>query len=555
MLRGIRFSNFELVPAIAMDGGSLRLVDCVFVNNSASALVITRGSVAIDRARFEHNRFISGSGGALQVHGGRAEVRSSLFRGNIAKNGGALFINNTEHLWLRHVDFSENTATERGGALFVVNSGVTLANQSSIDESNRAAGDGLGHSIYAEKAATEFVAVSYALPAPSGYWIANPVTCSLPPLQQPEECRPGVHAGYVVWSIASIVDQAVPILCAPGFLASEDDNKDTQMSPRCAGFCPPGSFCPGGLAGNLTCPRGHYCPAGVASGIACAAGTYNMLEGMSSAAACLPCTSGHYCSSGQSYPQACPRSTYNSLTGQGNSDSCKECPGVAITKGPASTRRDQCTCPVEFYDADNSVSGIRCESCVGGTNCTSIGSTLNALVVKPGYYRRTNLSIDVRRCPDAATGCSGDRQCPETKSGCLGGSDAADASCREGLSGVFCSLCASWLDESSQAHEFYVAATSSQAAHCAPCGQVLSNEAFATSLIALAGVAVLLIAAQLLPVAWRTRLQNWRQGFALYTLHVKYPDRVQTPVLQISCSHARPHDATESRLSSASTKL
>ena len=240
------------------------------------------------------------------------------------------------------------------------------------------------------------------------------------------------------------------------------------MSPQCAGFCPAGSFCPGGLAGNKMCPKGHYCPAGVPSGIACPAGTYNSLEGRSSISACLECTPGHYCSSGESYQQACGKATYNSLAGQVNAASCKECPGVATTLNEASTRLDQCTCPQEYFDADDSSDGINCVACLAGTNCSAIGSTLHTLTVDRGYFRRTNLSVDVRRCPDAATGCSGTPGCSQSMSGCLGGNYPADASCRNGLSGIFCSLCTSWQDDHAQTREFYVAATASEPAHCAP---------------------------------------------------------------------------------------
>eukprot|EP00966_Prymnesium_polylepis_P207603 4808739-Prymnesium_polylepis.2 len=70
--------------------------------------------------------------------------------------------------------------------------------------------------------------------------------------------------------------------------------------------------------------------------------------------------------------------------------------------------------------------------------------------IKRGYFRLSKDSIDIRRCPDAAAGCSNKPECEESHSGCAGsayrdevGSDFMNtdaALCLEGLTGPFC-LC------------------------------------------------------------------------------------------------------------------
>ena len=49
-----------------------------------------------------------------------------------------------------------------------------------------------------------------------------------------------------------------------------------------------------------------------------------------------------------------------------------------------------------------------------------VGTTLASLPVKRGYFRLNALSLDVRRCPDAATNCDDAPECPESTSGCRG---------------------------------------------------------------------------------------------------------------------------------------
>ena len=505
VLRGLTLSGFTLTPAIAVAGGSLRAEDCRFVDNAASAVLVTGGTVEVEGATFERNSAPSGGGGgAMRLHGGHTDVSRSTFLANAAREGGALHVRDAGHVWLRSTQFRRNAAAVRGGAIFASNSSVTLTDQSIIDDSNRAAAAGDGHATYADVAAAGGAAITYALPAPSGYWIANPVQCrageALP------ACQQGLHTDRVVWSLPSAGDQALPFKCSPGFLGSNATDAGTQQSPQCAGYCPAGFYCLGGATGQIECPRGHYCPAGVPAGVPCRAGTYNDQLGQSSDAACVVCPPGYYCGAAESYRQACPPNTYNSLPGEVDSSSCTPCPGVAITDGPASTSRAQCTCPPEFFaDGDGFDDGsievrdeayVGCVACVTGTNCTQSGSTLLALRLDQGHYRHTNRSLDVRSCPDAARGCAAAQSCQRSMSGCLGGGAVADASCRAGLTGIYCQLCSSWLqdDATSAQLEFYVAATDTHPAHCAPCeSRLLENRSFAAVLAVTGALALCLI--------------------------------------------------------------
>ena len=64
---------------------------------------------------------------------------------------------------------------------------------------------------------------------------------------------------------------------------------------------------------------------------------------------------------------------------------------------------------------------------------------LSTLPIKPGYYRRSENTTDVRRCPDAAIGCSDNAACDDSKSGCRGGNvSEGNGLCHDGLTGVFC---------------------------------------------------------------------------------------------------------------------
>lgn len=70
--------------------------------------------------------------------------------------------------------------------------------------------------------------------------------------------------------------------------------------------------------------------------------------------------------------------------------------------------------------------------CKTGSSCSAnvTGVTLETLPLMPGYYRVSNDSDDLRRCPDF-----GD------SSGCVGGVSLGEGPCKEWLTGPYCRLC------------------------------------------------------------------------------------------------------------------
>ena len=463
LLFGLSFSGFAQGPAVAVTGGALHMMEVAFENNSASAIVVSGGECVVEGGRFEHNVAVDDvDGGAMRLLGGRVDLQGGTFAHNSGRNGGAVFVNGSGDVWLSAATFTDNIAAEKGGAMFVTHARATLANGSLVKDSNRASADGSGHSTYGADGAI----IAYTLPAPSGYWIANAEDCSELPARATPACGRGLYAGYQVWRISSAAeDSTLPFLCSAGYIGSDAERQETQIGPSCSGYCPASYYCPGGLSGPVLCPTGAFCPAGVPAGVPCPAGTFNEFEGQSSADACVVCTEGHYCGTGESVQQACPADTYQGLRGQINSTTCSSCPGVAITASAATTSSDACICPKEYY-ADWSASGgdVSCLVCVAGTDCAESGATLLALKVEPTYYRHTNRSIDVRSCRDGGTA---------NTSGCLGGALHGKASCRDGLAGVFCELCASWLDgNASSKREYYSPPLEDQPAQCLSCSSL-----------------------------------------------------------------------------------
>ena len=84
-----------------------------------------------------------------------------------------------------------------------------------------------------------------------------------------------------------------------------------------------------------------------------------------------------------------------------------------------------------------------------GSDCIVAGVVLASLPLLPGYWRFSRESTDVRRCPDAAK---------KADSGCTG---VAEAPCKPGLNGTYCTLC-----ESGNTSTYYSVSDSK----CFPCG-------------------------------------------------------------------------------------
>jgi hypothetical protein len=175
------------------------------------------------------------------------------------------------------------------------------------------------------------------------------------------------------------------------------------------------------------------------------------------------CSPGFYCSAAASY--ACPLGSWNNLTGQADSSKCLACPTPerTTTLGEGSSSIDDCVCRVSYYRAPDG----DCLTCPVGSDCSDAGVTLSTLPVVVGYFRASNASIDVRRCPDAGENCGGRDDCPQSSSGCRGSSSKP---CEPTLHGIFCQLCR-------EDNHHYVSASGAERAHCRECGETLGASA------------------------------------------------------------------------------
>ena len=69
---------------------------------------------------------------------------------------------------------------------------------------------------------------------------------------------------------------------------------------------------------------------------------------------------------------------------------------------------------------------LDCRVCPVGFDCAVAGLTLESLPTRRGYFRASNRSTDVQRCPDAAVNCEGKFVCSASTSGCRGSSTPVD---------------------------------------------------------------------------------------------------------------------------------
>ena len=286
-------------------------------------------------------------------------------------------------------------------------------------------------------------------------------TCSPRTLTQPCNWRDDPQLlGSTLLSLPTIsVDADFPYPCALGIVGSSDPRQQTSV--LCAGYCPPGKLCNQSATTHpYDCPIGHYCPWGSSVPLPCPPGYFGNATGLGSKGECPTCPPGAWCSGGQLIP--CATDTYNGLGGSSEQGACKQCPVFANTDGQnSSTSLQDCKCDVGYYDRSNSSSRMQCHPCPVGTICNREGIKLASLPLQVGYFRMSNTSIDIRRCPDATYGCGslGDDNCT---SACQGGPVAPG--CHETLTGAFCLSC------TSPDGHYYASASATEIARCHDCG-------------------------------------------------------------------------------------
>ena len=174
------------------------------------------------------------------------------------------------------------------------------------------------------------------------------------------------------------------------------------------------------------------------------------------------CPAGFWCSAGNDIP--CGFSTYNNRSGAYDQSACTYCPASSFTLMEGSTSETDCICEAGFYALWKSA-GLECKDCPVGANCTVPGLTFEFLPLDEGYWRTSNATDDVRRCPgslggSACVGCGG--------AGC----EVANFSgCKPGITGPYCSRCETRSDDEDSVY-FDV-----EEQDCLPCRESGSNVA------------------------------------------------------------------------------
>ena len=427
------------------------------VNSYLSQMHMRGGMIADNRAGVQ-----TPSGAALLNLGSSEIVDVSIFG-----NQGVDIVYNTGNLTVANSTLT--LAAGQHGPL-LLNAPPLLKDGTGITLTNASLDGGDGVTLSNEVSAN----IVYVLPAPKGTYLkgrlfqcAKLMCC---PVQQSEgHCGAPLEkcdvqqCDYTRYNGTWIVqlnqgDQKgrYPKQCSSGFYGNAT-GKQFQMSPLCAGACPPGDYCEAGSIHPTPCPagtyastpgassrldcanctRGHWCGEETGKPNACPAGTYNGEDGLDSSSGCLTCTEGSWCPSASVQPRLCPEGHFGNETGlkgqrgchlcpegswcskglrypcatntygrdlpaeqRTTQAACAQCPRHATTEGNGSTSAEQCLCDLGYYMLNGT-----CARCPVGTHC-GVGSSAETLRLQPGYWRRTG-STDVRLCPTKAL-CKGD---------------------------------------------------------------------------------------------------------------------------------------------------
>ena len=326
------------------------ITDCRFVSASARrrlqtsaserALTILGGTVAISDAVFEGL-----PGGAIEVRSGNVSVHTTLF----------------------------NFIASQGTALRVIGGNVVLKDKTTLLVGN----DHLALNI------SDGASVTYELPAPLGRYTFIQDSSGI------YEFKSGKHLGDF------------PIACPAG-VVGDSSAALSQRSPGCARSCPAGYYCGAGTVVPTECPVGSYCAAGSSAPTACKPGTVGRRVNLTSIEECNPCPKGSFCSAGSEF--RCPNNTYQPLVSQSSAVACKAC--ADFSDSPAgSASMSACECVENYYDFSNDTERVECRRCPIGSACNEeSGHTLASLPLRPGYWRTSNQSSVVKRCPDESSG-------------------------------------------------------------------------------------------------------------------------------------------------------
>lgn len=123
----IAISNSQFISNLAANGGA----------------IATRAAITVSGSSFINNTASGGEGGGIQSYEQTLTLSNSSFRGNSARFGGAVYKRDLR-LNIISVDFSSNTSSADGGAIYVPAAASELRVVSSYFYDNVAAGNGGG---------------------------------------------------------------------------------------------------------------------------------------------------------------------------------------------------------------------------------------------------------------------------------------------------------------------------------------------------------------------------------------------------------------------------
>jgi hypothetical protein len=121
------------------------LSDNTFLNNTGTqtgAILVSNGNTTMIRNVFQTNSAVNGNGGAIYGTGGGLSVTDSKFLFNSAKTGGAVYMDNISPSIIIKCEFSCNTASDVGGAMYFNQSAQGVVIENSSFRSNSAAKQG-----------------------------------------------------------------------------------------------------------------------------------------------------------------------------------------------------------------------------------------------------------------------------------------------------------------------------------------------------------------------------------------------------------------------------
>ena len=417
------------------------------------ALTLSGGAVDVRGTTFEGH-----AGGAILVEDGKLELRDSTLRKNRAETGAALYVKGGQ-VWVSSTTLVDNEATSSGGAIRLSGGELDLANRTVL--LGNTAPEGSGSAILDDGA----IAYKYHLPAPLGRWVFVP-------------------SGEMAMTGEGAVETDFPFDCAPGVLGRTYLPAE-QSGPQCSGPCPAGYACAAATKQPTPCPVGTYCQTGSPAPVDCPPGTWGAEPMLETIDACQTTPAGFWSSRGTTV--ACAAGQYNPDAGATNASACIDCPlhtttnrsgataasdcvcdsGRAAVPAPWQDGAEECGCPagsrysvgleacVECSFGLTSPPGAtRCEYCAPGfvvlnlslapgtddwacqpclrtTVCNltlaagvQVGGNMTTLTMKPGYWRLTEWTTDIRACDGGA---------------CLGNSTVG--TCGSGLDGPMCQLC------------------------------------------------------------------------------------------------------------------